>query len=36
VDPTLRDRNPQFDDAYLAHRERILRDGAIPAKYKTS
>jgi alkylhydroperoxidase/carboxymuconolactone decarboxylase family protein YurZ len=31
---TLRDRDPQFADSYLAQRERILRDGAIPAKYK--
>ncbi|WP_245845262.1 carboxymuconolactone decarboxylase family protein [Mycobacterium arosiense] len=27
-------RDPQFGDSYLAMRERILRDGAIPAKYK--
>jgi alkylhydroperoxidase/carboxymuconolactone decarboxylase family protein YurZ len=31
---TLRDRDPQFADTYLAQRERILSDGAIPAKYK--
>jgi alkylhydroperoxidase/carboxymuconolactone decarboxylase family protein YurZ len=31
---TLRERDPQFADAYMAQRERILRDGAIPAKYK--
>jgi alkylhydroperoxidase/carboxymuconolactone decarboxylase family protein YurZ len=31
---TLRDRDPEFTDSYLAQRERILRDGAIPAKYK--
>jgi alkylhydroperoxidase/carboxymuconolactone decarboxylase family protein YurZ len=31
---TLRDRDPEFADSYLAQRERILRDGAIPAKYK--
>jgi len=30
----LRERDPQFADSYLAQRERILRDGAIPAKYK--
>jgi alkylhydroperoxidase/carboxymuconolactone decarboxylase family protein YurZ len=27
-------RDPQFVDSYLAMRERILKDGAIPAKYK--
>jgi alkylhydroperoxidase/carboxymuconolactone decarboxylase family protein YurZ len=27
-------RDPQFGDSYMAMRERILRDGAIPAKYK--
>ena len=31
---TLRDRDPEFAESYLAQRERILRDGAIPAKYK--
>ena len=31
---TLRERDPQFVDSYMAQRERILRDGAIPAKYK--
>ena len=31
---TLRQRDPEFVDAYMAQRERILRDGAIPAKYK--
>ena len=31
---TLRQRAPEFADGYLAQRERILRDGAIPAKYK--
>jgi alkylhydroperoxidase/carboxymuconolactone decarboxylase family protein YurZ len=31
---TLRERDPEFADSYLAQRERILRDGAIPAKYK--
>jgi alkylhydroperoxidase/carboxymuconolactone decarboxylase family protein YurZ len=30
----LQQRDPQFADSYLAQRERILRDGAIPAKYK--
>jgi alkylhydroperoxidase/carboxymuconolactone decarboxylase family protein YurZ len=27
-------RDPQFVDSYMAMRERILKDGAIPAKYK--
>lgn len=27
-------RDPQFADSYRAMRERILKDGAIPAKYK--
>jgi alkylhydroperoxidase/carboxymuconolactone decarboxylase family protein YurZ len=31
---SLQQRDPQFADSYLAQRERILRDGAIPAKYK--
>jgi alkylhydroperoxidase/carboxymuconolactone decarboxylase family protein YurZ len=30
----LRHRDPQFVDSYVAMRERILKDGAIPAKYK--
>jgi alkylhydroperoxidase/carboxymuconolactone decarboxylase family protein YurZ len=30
----LLDRNPEFTQTYLAQRERALRDGAIPAKYK--
>jgi alkylhydroperoxidase/carboxymuconolactone decarboxylase family protein YurZ len=30
----LQQRDPQFADSYMAQRERILRDGAIPAKYK--
>ena len=30
----LRERDPQFADSYMAQRERILRDGTIPAKYK--
>jgi alkylhydroperoxidase/carboxymuconolactone decarboxylase family protein YurZ len=30
----LQQRDPQFTDSYMAQRERILRDGAIPAKYK--
>src|SRR5216684_720489 len=31
---TLQQRDAQFAESYLAQRERILRDGAIPAKYK--
>jgi alkylhydroperoxidase/carboxymuconolactone decarboxylase family protein YurZ len=31
---TLEQRDPGFVDAYLAMRLRILKDGAIPAKYK--
>jgi alkylhydroperoxidase/carboxymuconolactone decarboxylase family protein YurZ len=31
---TLQQRDPQFTDTYLAQRERVLCDGAIPAKYK--
>ncbi|HEU4370779.1 MAG TPA: carboxymuconolactone decarboxylase family protein [Methylomirabilota bacterium] len=30
----LQARDPEFVDSYLAQRERILKDGAIPAKYK--
>jgi len=30
----LQKRDPEFVDSYVAQRERILRDGAIPAKYK--
>jgi alkylhydroperoxidase/carboxymuconolactone decarboxylase family protein YurZ len=30
----IQQRDPQFADSYAAMRERILRDGAIPAKYK--
>ena len=30
----LEQRDPQFVDSYMAMRERILKDGAIPAKYK--
>ena len=30
----LQHNNPQFADMYLAQREKILKDGAIPAKYK--
>jgi hypothetical protein len=31
---TLEQRDPQFVDSYMAMREHILKDGAIPAKYK--
>jgi alkylhydroperoxidase/carboxymuconolactone decarboxylase family protein YurZ len=30
----LAQRDPQFAESYTATRERILKDGAIPAKYK--
>lgn len=30
----LQQRNPDFVAGYLAQRDAILRDGAIPAKYK--
>ena len=30
----LQQHNPQFTDMYLAERDKILKDGAIPAKYK--
>src|SRR2546425_13262254 len=30
----LQERDPEFGGAYMTRRERILRDGAIPAKYK--
>jgi alkylhydroperoxidase/carboxymuconolactone decarboxylase family protein YurZ len=30
----IEQRDPQFTDSYMAMRERILKDGAIPAKYK--
>jgi alkylhydroperoxidase/carboxymuconolactone decarboxylase family protein YurZ len=30
----LQQRAPEFVDSYMAQRERILKDGAIPAKYK--
>jgi alkylhydroperoxidase/carboxymuconolactone decarboxylase family protein YurZ len=30
----IQQRDPQFADSYTAMRERILKDGAIPAKYK--
>ena len=31
---SLQQRSPEFAKSYLAQRERILADGAIPAKYK--
>ena len=31
---TLKERDPQFAEGYLAQREQVLKDGAIPAKYK--
>jgi alkylhydroperoxidase/carboxymuconolactone decarboxylase family protein YurZ len=31
---TLQQRDPEFASGYLAQRERVLKDGAIPAKYK--
>jgi alkylhydroperoxidase/carboxymuconolactone decarboxylase family protein YurZ len=31
---TLQQRDPQFTELYMAQRERTLKDGAIPAKYK--
>ena len=30
----LQPRDPEFVASYLSQRERILKDGAIPAKYK--
>ena len=30
----LQERDPEFVLSYMGQRERILRDGAIPAKYK--
>ena len=30
----LQSRDPKFVDAYMAQREHVMRDGAIPAKYK--
>ena len=31
---TLQQRDPQFVESYMSQRERILKDGAIPAKHK--
>src|ERR671936_3167426 len=30
----LQQRDPKFAETYLAQREHVLKDGAIPAKYK--
>lgn len=30
----LQQRDPQFASTYMAQREHVLQDGAIPAKYK--
>ena len=30
----LQQRDPEFVESYMGQRERILKDGAIPAKYK--
>ena len=30
----MQKRDPEFVSSYMAQRERILRDGAIPGKYK--
>lgn len=30
----LQQRDPKFVESYIAQRDSILRDGAIPAKYK--
>ena len=30
----LQQNNPQFAEMYIAQRDRIMKDGAIPAKYK--
>jgi alkylhydroperoxidase/carboxymuconolactone decarboxylase family protein YurZ len=30
----LQQRDPQFVESYMTQRERILKDGAIPSKYK--
>lgn len=31
---TLQQRDPEFASSYASQRERILKDGAIPARYK--
>ena len=30
----MQERDPKFVESYIAQREHILKDGAIPAKYK--
>ena len=30
----LQSRDPEFVESYISQREHILKDGAIPAKYK--
>jgi alkylhydroperoxidase/carboxymuconolactone decarboxylase family protein YurZ len=30
----LHERDPKFVETYMTQREHVLRDGAIPAKYK--
>ena len=30
----MQSRDPKFVESYMAQREHIMRDGAIPAKYK--
>ena len=30
----LQQRDPKFVETYMTQREHVLRDGAIPAKYK--
>ena len=30
----MQSRDPEFVDSYMAQRERIMREGAIPLKYK--
>ena len=30
----LKERDPEFTGTYLAQRDEVLKDGAIPAKYK--
>src|SRR5215510_11672217 len=30
----LQQRDPKFVDSYMSQREHVLKDGAIPAKYK--
>ena len=30
----LKERDPKFTEMYVAQRDEVLKDGAIPAKYK--